>query len=514
MWKCVRGVGNCCGRYIYWDVEIMVFLSAKRIFDSLSIKFGWSDLGKKVAEGGAWLSFGGSFEQVLRLVRNMVLSRVLLPNAFGSMALVLSITMLFESLSEIGVKQAVVQSPDGNKDLYLNGVWFFALLRGAALAAFGVLFAPLIAQFYKSPELTELLRLAFIGLLVRGVFSPRAYVGLKHLEYKRWILVENLGGALGVGVSIFLSILLKNAMGLVIGFLSESIFRVLLSYVFFPFVPRLKFERGYIEAFAKYARRFLGTPILTYLFLQADVFVIGRILGEAELGSYALAASIARIPDLIMQKVANPLMVPAFSIIQNENAKIVASLEKILSVVFFLGFPIGMLCIFHGPIIMEIVFTPQNRIAGKAFGFLALTSVIRNLGVPFVSICYATNRAQIVRLVMGLRTIVFAALIIPATQNWGISGTAGAMLITVFLMYFVQMLALRRMGFITLRKALSVTYRGVALSTIPFAVWGISLLLPGMGELFKFGVSAVALLSGFLFLGIRGIKLRAAPNNT
>ena len=91
MWKCVRGVGNCCGRYIYWDVEIMVFLSAKRIFDSLSIKFGWSDLGKKVAEGGAWLSFGGSFEQVLRLVRNMVLSRVLLPNAFGSMALVLSI---------------------------------------------------------------------------------------------------------------------------------------------------------------------------------------------------------------------------------------------------------------------------------------------------------------------------------------------------------------------------------------------------------------------------------------
>ena len=87
----------------------------------------------RAAPGGLWLGAGSGSEQCLRLARNMILTRVLAPEAFGLMAIVLSVNAAFESFTQIGIKEAIIQNPNGHEKAYLNGAWWLSLGRSLAL---------------------------------------------------------------------------------------------------------------------------------------------------------------------------------------------------------------------------------------------------------------------------------------------------------------------------------------------------------------------------------------------
>ena len=78
-------------------------------------------LARKVSSGGIWLGTASGIEQALRLVRNMILTRLIAPEAFGLMAIAISINAAFESFTQIGVKEAIIQNSKGEERTYLNG---------------------------------------------------------------------------------------------------------------------------------------------------------------------------------------------------------------------------------------------------------------------------------------------------------------------------------------------------------------------------------------------------------
>src|SRR5271170_2510681 len=93
----------------------------------------------KVARGGAWLGSGSFVEQVSRFARNMLLTRLLAPSAFGAMAIVLSSSSLVGSLSDVGLWPAVIRNPRGGEDAYLNAAWWMGM--GRAICIYAMIFA-------------------------------------------------------------------------------------------------------------------------------------------------------------------------------------------------------------------------------------------------------------------------------------------------------------------------------------------------------------------------------------
>ena len=93
-----------------------------------------------------------------RLIRNMVLARLLVPEAFGTMAIIMMAAMALEAVTEVGVKQSVIQNKCGADPDYLNVAWWFQAIRGALLFALAFLAAPWVSAFYDRPELLRLLQ--------------------------------------------------------------------------------------------------------------------------------------------------------------------------------------------------------------------------------------------------------------------------------------------------------------------------------------------------------------------
>ena len=129
------------------------------------------------------MAIGDVAGRALGFVRYMILTRLLAPDKIGSMAVVLSAALFFETFLEVGVKHSVIQNKKGADPDYLNVAWWCQAIRGLGLYILGFLAAPAVSWFYGRPELSAFLQVALFALLFRTLISPRAHVLEKQFRF-------------------------------------------------------------------------------------------------------------------------------------------------------------------------------------------------------------------------------------------------------------------------------------------------------------------------------------------
>ena len=231
----------------------------------------------KATRGGAWVGGASVAEQASRFARNMILARLLMPSAFGAMAIVMSSSAIVGTLIDVGQKAAVVQNPRGAEKAYLNAAWWMGI--GRALAVYVVIFvmAPWVSRFYGIPGLSALLRVALLSTLLEGAMSPRSILPQKEMKFGRWAAISNGGAICGVVLTVILSFILRNVWALAIGFCTENAFRCLLSYILCPGLPSLGLDRRAARDLLKFSKGIFGLSFLTLTLSRTDIFVLGKL---------------------------------------------------------------------------------------------------------------------------------------------------------------------------------------------------------------------------------------------
>lgn len=190
----------------------------KIILSNVRLFLNTPSLKTKIAKGGFWLAIGSGSENVLRLIRNMILTRILVPDVFGLMAIILAVNFFFESFTQIGIKESIIQNPKGDEKSYLNAAFFLSSFRGLILFVTGLILSSIIAHFYNKPEIIPMMQASFFGILFFGIMSPKAYIELKGMNYKKWVLLYNGGSLIGILTTIILGFMFHSLWSLVIGY--------------------------------------------------------------------------------------------------------------------------------------------------------------------------------------------------------------------------------------------------------------------------------------------------------
>jgi len=422
-------------------------------FASKVVKLVTGDsLKSKIAVGSLWLGGGNGIEQGLRFLRNIIITRLLAPEVFGIMAIVLAISEVLDSLTELGIRTAIIQNPKGHERTYLNGAWWLSFIRGASIYAILFLCAPYIAEFYDNPSLTPLMRLAFLSIFFRGATSPKAFVAVKEFDFKRWVIIQNGGGVIGILTTVILSFIIQNVWALVIGFTAEAFSRFILSYFICPYCPGIKFEKEHIRSLIQFTRGMVGLPIFTAIFMRADVFVLGKLVTKSELGLYSMAASLAYVATHLVTQLFGQLMTPAFSAIQTEKDRLNKVLLRITTYIAFFCFPLLMFTIVYGKDLLHIVYGQAYAEVAIPFAILFATSTMQVCGIPIASLYFATGNPQLHRIFVILRAALIVTLIYPAVKWFGLIGAASAGFISMFVGYVLQIRRLHKITGLELLK--------------------------------------------------------------
>ncbi len=409
------------------------------------IKANFADLGSAdglrgtVFRGGAWLGAGSLVEQVIRFARNMLLTRLLAPSAFGTMAIVLSATSLIGILAEVGAREALIQNPRGSEDEYVGATFWLSFGRAAMIYLTVFVTAPFISRFYGNAELSSLARIATLSVVFDGLMSPRAIVAMKQMKYAKWAIVQNGGGILGVLTTVVLSFFMRDVWALVLGYCSENAARCVLSYAICPFRPRFHVDTHAFKDLTSFSRRLFGLAFLNLVFTRVDIFVLGKLFPAADLGLYSMAVYLVQTPTVFLAAILLQTLLPALSRIQDDHERMNRILLKVSSATLLLGLPALVFVGFCGRSLLTLIYGPRYSGVAPALVLAAVASFINILNVQITLVFYAKGTPHLHRRSVAVMAVAALVLVYPLAKGLGIWAGQLACLIAVIAGYLLQL---------------------------------------------------------------------------
>jgi O-antigen/teichoic acid export membrane protein len=433
----------------------------------------------KVFRGGVWLGSGLFTEQVVRFGRNMLLARLLAPAAFGTMAIVASATSIIHTMMDIGVRDAVIQNPRGSEEEYVNAAWWMSMGRAASFWTILCILAPWIAKFYGNPELSPLFRVCAAGLLFDGAMSAKVYVAIKEMKFRKWAIINHVGGISGVLFTIGLSYFVRDVWALVIGYAAESAFRSALSYVICPFLPQLKWSKAAILDLWKFSRRMFGLSLLNLIFARTDIFVLAKLNSAAELGLYTMAVYLVQTPVSFIMNLLGQTILPAFARVQDDKARMNRILLQVTSAIVLVGMPAIVFAFFCGRSLLTLAYGFRYGAAAGPLIVASAVALLNLLNGQITSVFFATGRPNLHRFCIIVMASTMIVLIYPFVHYFGIIGGQFACLAAVLMGLLFQMFRVHRLtglnlssyaGIFLIATTVSLSVVAVCLGSRSFAV--------------------------------------------
>ena len=431
-----------------------------KTFVTITDKIKGDSLKARSARGVVTLGIGTVAERGLRFVRNMILARLLAPEQFGLMAIVMAASVALEAFTDVGVKQSVIHNKRGGEAEYLNVAWWFQAIRGLGLFAVAYISAPWISHFYESAELLPLMRFAFVAILFNGLISPRVHVLEKKIQFGKLVFLSQGSGLLGTLMSLGLAFfVMRNVWALVIGFVAEAMLRCLLSFVLCPFLPKLTIDRDNLSEVLKYARRMLGIPILAVIAFQLDVLVLGKVVPAERVGMYWLGLQLALQMNFLFSKVIYPILLPVFAEKQDDNEFVCRAIMKVTIYTAVFGMPIVTFLAVCAKPVLSIVYGLIYATVAMPFGLLCIYVLLRTQASILSQVYFAIGKPHLHRRFVLLRLTILVCLIYPGILLFGVTGAAASVLIANLAGLCMQV--------VWMRKAIGLRFGEYASSWIP-----------------------------------------------
>ena len=426
-----------------------------KIVSSTTKRFRGSTLEQRFMRGSFFLAIGAVFTRGISFASKIILVRLLAPADMGLMVMILTLTTFFETMTELGVKQSVIQHKNGTEWDYKNVAWWFQGLRGVMLYAVAFFVSPWICQFYfagkdemlvihKMPELVMLTRVAFLTILLNGFVSPEIYVLAKEFKFGKMIFLNHGSTALGTIITIVLAFLMRSIWAVVIGSVGTVLILCVVSFVFCSFKPGLRFHLDSFRHVSKFARGIVGLPILTYIAFSGDVLVAGKLLPVALVGMYGMASVLAQMPKELLLRVIGPILLPAFAEKQGEKGALCRGLLKITRITALVGIPLMALAIVCSKTLLTLVYKPEYAKVVIPFSLLAVYAMLQLQAVLMGKLFFGIGKPEKHRSFVGLRAVLLLLLIYPAIKYLGLTGAAGVLVFANFTALCLQVVVLHK----------------------------------------------------------------------
>lgn len=409
---------------------------------------GAGELAAKASSSAIWTIFGYGGHHVVRLISNLIVTRLLLTEDFGLMALVNVFVMGLHLFSDMGFGPAVVQSKREDAD-FVNTIWTILVIRGFLLCLFAVSLAGPYAAFYGEPQLTSLIRVASVTLIVEGFISTSIFTHERHLSLKRPIVMKVGVQLLSVIAMVAWAYVYRNVWALVVGSIVNSVALVTLSHVWLPGIPsRFRLEKQaarYLFGFGSWI--FLGT-LATFLANQLDRIIFGRITDMATLGVYSIALMLALAPAEALASLAKAVLFPLYTRVHYSTADLVTVFRKGRWPVLVIGGWVVAGFIGGGDTIVRLLYDPRYHDAGWMLQVLSAGIWFGSiLASTHFSVVLAVGRSDLTAAMAFAKVVGIAALVPLGYWLWGFPGAVVALGGAELCRYGVSMYSALRLGF-------------------------------------------------------------------
>lgn len=400
-----------------------------------------SSLRERVLRAGGWTIVGHGAGQIIRLASNLIMTRLLVPEMFGIMAIAWIIMTGMQLLSDMGLRQNIVQSRRGDDPTFLGTAWAIQILRGGVLWLAALCIAGMIylmqwqrlmpeGTVYADPLLCPVVAVLSFAALIAGFESTRIARAERMLAQANIVRMELLSQALGIGCMITWAVFDRTIWALVAGGVVTATTRVALSHLALPGTGDHWVWNGEMfREIVHYGKWIFLTSVLGFAVNNGDRLLLGGLVTPEAMGLYVIAFLIADAITQLMSKLLASVSFPALSeVARDRPAELKAAYYRFrLPIDALTLFTAGALFI-AGDAVIDLLFDDRYRGAGAILEILALSLVFVRYGVAEMC-CLALGKPRILSMQIAVRGLALYSLIPALFYLFGFEGALWAVVL-------------------------------------------------------------------------------------
>lgn len=383
--------------------------------------YGIKSLDSVLVRGVAWTAIAKWLSQVITWSTTIIVARLLVPSDYGLIGMAAIYVNAFTLLSEFGIGTAVVTLQDLT-EVQISQLNTLSLWLGFLGAIISAVAAIPLGRFFHAPALPPIVMVLGSGFIFSGIRTVPYALLQKELRFELLAVIEGSQGVVQGLLTLLFALLGFGYWALVLGILSFSITPTVLVLIWRrqSFVlPRLSSIRGAIH----YSRHIVIGRLCLQAYHDSDFIIAGRVLGQALLGAYTLAWTLAQTPLEKLTALVTRVTPSVFARIQNDPDALRRYLRNVTSAMAIIIFPTAMGMSLVASELIPLVFGPKWSGVVLPLELLSLHVLFRSnviLLTPFLNVIGEE------RLVMWNSVLVI--LVLPMSfyvgSHWGTAGIA------------------------------------------------------------------------------------------
>ena len=370
---------------------------------------------------------------MIRLASNLIMTRLLLPEAFGMIALASTVLSAINLSTDMGIRRSITREPDGDSVHFLRMAWVIKMLRSGIIsgAILGIallmwLLAPGLAPegtIYAQPEMPGVIALIALAPLFRGIGSTSWELALRTIDRRSiviWTIIPHITSVLAM---IAFAQISPTVWALMCGMLTSYLVQSLATHLFMP-GPRMGFvwDKEIADRMWHFGKWIMGSSFLGFASRNADKFVLGGILGSATFGLYVIAQIWVEAGRTLIRQIGDGIGFPVIAEAARTRPDDVPRLYRRFQ------HRIDILCVgacavavVGGPILIDLLYTDTYQPAAHllqlmAFSFLALR--FNTLG----NLVLTAGNSRGLLIVAAIHAVVSIALMSAGYWTFGLDG--------------------------------------------------------------------------------------------
>lgn len=330
-----------------------------------------------VARASVWTTIAFGFSQLLRLFSNLILTRLLLPEIFGLMAIVTVIRVGVYMCSEIGLKVNIIRHDKGENPAFINTAWTIQIIRGFVIWFFISIIALFIGRLqllgfipgdsvYLAKDLPLVIIVTGFSSVILGFESTKIWLAQRNLTLGKVTRIELLSQLMGISVMIALASRDPTVWSIVIGSLISALFKTLLSHSVLDGKSNyIYLDKKIVLELLHFGKWLFLSAIVTFFALNGDRLLLGGFLKAEDLGFYTVAFFLASALRDLVEKLIFNVWYPLLSRVYRENKETIITvyykirLKQDIAVFFFVGFLYVL-----APLIIDLLYDSRYKPSG------------------------------------------------------------------------------------------------------------------------------------------------------
>ena len=294
----------------------------------------------------------------IQILCTFIIAQFVAPSEFGLVSM-MSIFLAFSTiLIDSGFSQALIHEQKSTLQDESSIFWFNILLGTIVYLVFW-LTAPLIAKFYNEPQLSVLIRVAFLALIFQSFIVVQQGLLFKAINFKAiskisfWaVLISGIAG-------IIVSYIRRDVWGLIVQNLLFAILQTLFFWVYSSWRPQLYFNFQCVRKYLKFSMNLLGSNMLAAITDNLANLFVGKAYNSTILGHYTLANKVPYLTSSTFCYGIKRVSYSMMSTFQDENDKLSKYSQYVVGTAFWILAPIMVLLFLFSQQFIDLLF-PQE----------------------------------------------------------------------------------------------------------------------------------------------------------